>query len=137
MEQVLFKNRSNDAIVLLFIQLCSPVDQLSDISSHSQLLQQCTRFIGIRCGVWFCASDTVTILWVLRLVLRIKYSYNFLSVAFGFAHQIQLQFYECRVWFCASNTVTAAHLQHRDQLQWTSHKLQRFYYAPPINDINL
>ena len=59
-------------------------------------------------------------LW--RLVLRIKYSYNFMSVSFGFAHQKQLQFlsisrlvlrikysynfYECRVWFCASNTVT-------------------------------
>jgi len=76
------------------------VSLVSDVAfgfAHQIQLQ----FYG--CCVRFCASNTVTILWVLRLVLRIKYSYNFVSVAFGFAHQIQLQFF---VWFCASNTVT-------------------------------
>ena len=33
------------------------------------------------CRVWFCASNTIKILWVSRLVLRIKYSYNFLWVS--------------------------------------------------------
>ena len=46
-----------------------------------------------------------------------------MSVAFGFAHKIQLQLFECRVWFCASNTVTifmsvAFGFAHQIQLQY-------------------
>ena len=49
------------------------------------------------------------------------------------------------VWFCATKTgqrnrqitVTTAHLQHRDQLQWISHKLQCFYYAPHVYTVLL
>ena len=55
-----------------------------------------------------------------RLVLRIRYSYNFMGVAFDFAHQIQLQFFECRVWFCASNTVT---------ILWVSRLVLRIKYS--------
>ena len=44
---------------------------------------------------------------------------------------------QCRVWFCALKTVTTAHLQHRDQLQWISHKFQCFYYVPHVYKVLL
>ena len=52
---------------------------------------------------------------------------------------------QCRVLFCAMKsgqrnrqiTITTAHLQHRDQLQWISHKLQCFYYAPHVHNVLL
>jgi hypothetical protein len=170
--------------MLQIVHFCNPADRLSDMTSNTALLQQCTSFLcrgDSSCykHTW-CNLSTVTNTWIRiiiitssdsgtgivqkpfqwrrrapvhtvmqpdgsvvghfvpftvvttmhsfhwyqmwRLVLRIRYSYNFMGVAFGFAHPIQLQFYECRVWFCASNTVTifmsvALSFAHKIQLQ--------------------
>ena len=122
-EQVLFNNRSGVAKIRYDVAFRF---------ARARSVEMNLTYIRIRCGVWFCASNAVTILWVFRLVLRIKNSYNFwvyhvwfcasntvtifMSVAFGFAHQIQLQF----LW--ASRLVFAHKIQ-----------LQRYIYNIVIN----
>jgi len=168
--------------MLQIVHFCNPADRLSDMTSNTALLQQCTSFLcrgDSSCykHTW-CNLSTVTNTWIRiiiitssdsgtgivqkpfqwrrrapvhtvmqpdgsvvghfvpftvvttmhsfhwyqmwRLVLRIRYSYNFMGVAFGFAHPIQLQFYECCVWFCASNTVT---------ILWVSRLVLRIKYS--------
>ena len=90
---------------------------------ESDVAWTCNKHIRMVIRWGFVLRDQDPSIWI---------SLTFESVvAFIFAHQIQLQFYECRVWFCASNTVTifmsvALSFAHKTQLQ-------RYIYNIVIN----
>jgi hypothetical protein len=114
LDPLLMYNATADDAMIQMVRLCNPADQLSDMTSHTAFLQQCTSLLllwypgdSFRYKHTWCNLSTLTTTWIrLRCGVWFVHQNNFMSVAFGFAHQLHLQFFECRVWFCASTTVT-------------------------------